>query len=366
MAIGASHNDTSATAPVVYTYQIKACNPSGCSDLSPSDTGFRAFGPPAGFSASDGTYLSRVALSWSAAGGATSYEVYRDGGLLATVTTTSYDDTAGVAGTVYSYEVNACNGTGCSAASAPNTGCRASVPPDEVLPREGALPPAWVVSPGATAGWSVASDSAHEGALSLKSGTIGHSQGAAIQVTRALRAGAVSFAGRASSESGYDYLSFHIDGVRQERWSGAQSWTVVSYPIRAGVHTLKWEYAKDHIVSSGSDAAWTDLVTLPVGSAANDFNGDGKSDLFWRHAASGQDAVWLMTGPALSDSMSLLSVPGDWQVLATGDFDGDGKADVVWRNHSTGENALWLMDGASVRAGPYLLSVPDQGWQVVR
>ena len=29
----------------------------------------------------------------------------------------------------------------------------------------------------------------------------------------------------------------------------------------------------------------------------------------------------------------------NWQVAGTGDFDGDGKSDIFWRNTSTGENA---------------------------
>ena len=31
----------------------------------------------------------------------------------------------------------------------------------------------------------------------------------------------------------------------------------------------------------------------------------------------------------------------NWKIVGTGDFDGDGKSDIFWRNTSTGENAIW-------------------------
>ena len=61
-----------------------------------------------------------------------------------------------------------------------------------------------------------------------------------------------------------DFLEFYIDGVLQNRWSGEVAWSVVSFPISAGTHTLLWRYVKNGSVSSGSDAAWIDSVVLPA------------------------------------------------------------------------------------------------------
>ena len=61
----------------------------------------------------------------------------------------------------------------------------------------------------------------------------------------------------------YDFLTFSIDGNQVAQWSGTQSGNF-STPVSLGQHTLKWSYVKDGSVSSGSDAAWTDDVTIPL------------------------------------------------------------------------------------------------------
>jgi hypothetical protein len=321
---------------------------------------------PTGVWASDGVFTDRVAISWTAVNGATSYEVFRDGGLLTTVTSTSHNDTSAAIGTVYSYQVKACNSAGCSALSPADHGHRAASPQEEVFPPDGAVPEGWEKTPGATAGWAVGSDDAFEGTLSLKSSDINDNESAAIEFTTTSPAGVLTFARKVSSESGYDYLSFYIDGVRQERWSGEQAWAVLSYPITAGVHTLKWEYAKDNIVSRGSDAAWIDLVKLPLTRARMDFDGDGRSDLPWRQQSTGENALWLMNGAAVQSNPLITPVPDpNWQIVGTGDFDGDGKADLAWRHGVTGDNAIWLMDGTDVKTGPLITAVPDLAWTLV-
>jgi hypothetical protein len=55
-----------------------------------------------------------------------------------------------------------------------------------------------------------------------------------------------------------------------------------------------------------------------------------------------------------------------WQIAATGDYDGDGKSDIFWRNSSTGENYLYPMDGASIKATEgFVRTVPVGNWSVV-
>ncbi|MEW5352881.1 chitinase [Streptomyces sp. 16-176A] len=69
-----------------------------------------------------------VALSWSAATGATSYAVYRDGAKVQTVTGTSATVTGLTAATAYSFQVTAVNAAGESAKSAAVTATTAADP----------------------------------------------------------------------------------------------------------------------------------------------------------------------------------------------------------------------------------------------
>jgi biopolymer transport protein ExbB/TolQ len=76
-----------------------------------------------------------------------------------------------------------------------------------------------------------------------------------------------------SSEAGYDFLEFRIDGNLVDSWSGEEPWEEVSYVVFGGEHTFEWRYAKDEIISDGADAAWVDFVVLPEFEAASGMNG---------------------------------------------------------------------------------------------
>ncbi len=79
---------------------------------------------------------------------------------------------------------------------------------------------------------------------------------------------------------------------------------------------------------------------------SHDFNGDGKSDIFWRDT-SGDLGVWLMNGGTVSQSSGLGAVPGTLSIIGQHDFDGDGNADVLWRD-AAGNISMWFMNGAAV------------------
>ena len=102
-----------------------------------------------------------------------------------------------------------------------------------------------------------------------------------------------------------------------------------------------------------------------VPAKRGDFNGDGKADLLWRHAQSGEVQVWLMNGAAITASGSPFTVPDpDWKIVGVGDLDGDGKADVLWRHAVTGQVYVWLMNGLSISSSGSPASVPDLDWSV--
>lgn len=121
------------------------------------------------------------------------------------------------------------------------------------------LPAGWTTS--GSASWTIDTTRARTGARSARSGVIGHSASTSLHRTVTLASATeIGFWYYVSTESGFDYLEFYLDGVRRDRWSGTVGWARASYPVTAGTHTLEWRYIKDGSVNSGSDAVWIDDV----------------------------------------------------------------------------------------------------------
>ncbi len=137
-----------------------------------------------------------------------------------------------------------------------------SVAPEQ-FPAQGQIPENWVKPAAANIGWELGTDQFREGVLSLKSGGVGRLETAAIQTEQIFTPGTISFQAKVSSESGFDFFQFWINGRKELELSGEQDWQEYSFPISAGGHILEWRYAKDGSVEGGDDAAWIDQVILP-------------------------------------------------------------------------------------------------------
>jgi hypothetical protein len=112
--------------------------------------------------------------------------------------------------------------------------------------------------------WAVVSAGQYEGIYTAISGAIEDNQTSEMIVTMEVTTpGTISFYRKTSTESGYDYLRFYIDGVLLGQWAGEVAWSEVSYPVTAGTRTFKWTYYKDYSVSSGSDCVWVDYIIFP-------------------------------------------------------------------------------------------------------
>ena len=69
-----------------------------------------------------------------------------------------------------------------------------------------------------------------------------------------------------------------------------------------------------------------------------------------------------MNGTAMASS-AVIMADANWSATHVGDFNGDGKADLAWRNAATGQTAIWLMNGTAPSSSAVVLSVSQ--WSVV-
>ena len=128
-----SYTATALLPATEYTYSVKACNTSGCSDSASAATTPTPVAIPAVPSnvAAAVQGLTSIRISWDSVDGATSYEVYNGDVQVATIDdpATSYIATALLPATEYTYSVKACNLSGCSvAASAATTITPVAIP----------------------------------------------------------------------------------------------------------------------------------------------------------------------------------------------------------------------------------------------
>lgn len=112
--------------------------------------------------------------------------------------------------------------------------------------------------------WFVQTGSVSGGQFAARSGAIGGNGSSSLKLTANVRAGSAAFSYRVSSESGWDWFGFLIDGELVQKWSGEVEWSDYSIPLQAGVHTFEWRYTKDFLNSAGEDAAFLDNVNLPI------------------------------------------------------------------------------------------------------
>lgn len=97
-------------------------------------------------------------------------------------------------------------------------------------------------------------------------------------------------------------------------------------------------------------------------AAVGDHDGNGRDDILWRNFATGQNMVWPEGRYASRKSLTSLGNL-DWKVVGFGDFDGDGKDDILWRNFSNGSNVVWPSGNYAARRS--LTRISSLDWMVM-
>ena len=103
--------------------------------------------------------------------------------------------------------------------------------------------------------------------------------------------------------------------------------------------------------------------------AVCDVNHDGRSDLVWQYAPSGQVAFWLMDGiTAIGFVVPQRPMPRpDWEIFGCGDVNFDGQSDLSFGSTAhRGTLAVWHMMGTEyVRGLSPSASPNDAAWRAV-
>lgn len=130
----------------------------------------------------------------------------------------------------------------------------------------------WIT--GGNGDWFVSTEDPYEGAYCNQSPSLTDQQSSWLTLVYDIHTDdSISFYAMCSSEPGYDFLRFYIDGVIMLSWSGEEAWQRVAYPVTEGTHLFKWQYSKDYSVSNGQDLGRVDYIVLPIPLITSAFAG---------------------------------------------------------------------------------------------
>ena len=178
-----------------------------------------------------------------------------------------------------------------------------------------------------------------EGCWSAMSGDISDNEESVLEFEGTTANGTVSFLYNISTETGFDFLHFYIDGVLLASWSGIETGNY-STPVTLGQHTFTWKYAKDATTSSNHDAVWIDNVNIPMANYTEEVEALVQS-IIQLTTSAGATETWLtVLNPYswLGNTNRGPSDPATWIDPVTGQYVEDigPSLDYVWQEDGGG------------------------------
>ncbi|MCF7837804.1 MAG: hypothetical protein K9N49_04170 [Candidatus Marinimicrobia bacterium] len=114
-------------------------------------------------------------------------------------------------------------------------------------------------STGGHTAWFGQAQTTSDGADAAQCGTVTQNQHTWIETT-VTGPGVISFWWQASCAPDTARLGFYVDSAPRQLLAGQAPWQRRSFPIPAGNHALKWQYARDAAPAAGADRGWVDQV----------------------------------------------------------------------------------------------------------
>ena len=122
------------------------------------------------------------------------------------------------------------------------------------------------------------------------------------------------------------------------------------------------------LVASAAAGGGVQLTLQTLRDVANDFNGDGRSDIMFRHDNGAIfNVLGTPSGGVLNNGDNIYTVVDNaWSLAGTGDFNGDGRDDVLWQ-HDNGAifNFLGKSNGGVENNGSNSYTAMSPIWSVV-
>lgn len=334
-------DDTNAVQGALYYYWVNAIGTNGAFGLfSPSDTGYILVASPSVLTATDGEYIDKVRVSWTASTNAVNYRVWRNTSgafssatVLSDTSQTTLDDTTVGQNVLYYYWVAAMNALGISANSGSDTGYRQLTTPTGL-----------VATHGTDVGKVIIIWQSVEGATSYtvwRNALNNTNSATQLGETTQLSCDDSS----AQPNIKYYYWIKAKNNVTISTFSASVlGWRKSLASTPNGGIDFNGDGAGDVTVFNRSSAMWYsyiassgEVLTRQFGSAGDcpnsgDFDGDGKADL---GVYSDSGRYWKIR--TSSDNIGInVTIGGSGSVPLSGDFDGDGITDWAVYQESSG------------------------------
>jgi len=151
---------------------------------------------------------------------------------------------------------------------------------------------------------------------------------------------------------------FNGDGLADVLWDAESAPTSTIPGSSTGTAYVWINQGSSAWASASSTKFVSTTISTPVGYLPQlaDFDGDGRSDIFWSaYSAAGTASytpiIDISNGNGTFTSQSLPQIPINYQGSA-GDFNGDGKSDILWTpmngyNFANGQPQIWLNTSAT-------------------
>ena len=171
---------------------------------------------------------------------------------------------------------------------------------------------------------------------------------------------------------------FSVAGLQAHAQAWVQSVQRAFFPVFSFTHRADDFNGNGHsdILFSGPQAGMYDIwymngtnIASPQGNfnenskwsyvGTGNFFGNASSDILYQN---GQNLYIREGSTGQSLQVNASFVPG-WRVVGIADFNGDGKSDILFYNSTTGEYDIWIMNGATYNGGGWIGT--NAGWTLV-